>query len=66
MSASININVSKSGVIKIHGIKGTFGPSCEKLTETLEKHGKLLKKEKTADYYKDGDPKVHIDSQVSK
>ena len=66
MASSISVNVSKDGKIKIHGIKGVFGPSCEKLTETLEKHGKLIKKEKTSDYYKDGNPNVNINTEVSK
>jgi hypothetical protein len=36
------------------------------LTKELEKQGKLLKKTKTSDYYKDGGPKVNIDTGVVK
>jgi len=66
MSADISITVGKDGKVKIHGIKGVFGPSCENLTKELEKQGKLLKKTKTPDYYKDGGPKVDINTGVQK
>ena len=45
MSSEIHAKIGKDGKIRIDGIKGTFGSACEKLTESLEKHGKVTKKE---------------------
>ena len=63
MSSSIKMIISKDGKIKIEGIKGVFGPSCEKITENLERQGKVISKKKTSEYDMD-DPKSSISTRI--